>query len=134
MKNLYPTFAATVFFEALRAGASGYLLKEAPGEELVKAIHSVYRGGVYVSASISGSHARNYLKHKSPPRYNRLTAREREILLLIAQGFTNREIANHLTVSLNTIKTHRLHIYDKLDRHDRAGLVNYALEHSLLSP
>lgn len=123
------------FFEALRAGAAGYVLKGVHSEELLSAIRAVHEGGVYLPPKLAGSLVRDYLeRHPQPPKDDPLTPREREILTLIAQGLTNREIAERLTLSLNTVKTHRLHIYQKLDLHDRAGLIEYALRRGLLHP
>lgn len=123
------------FFEALQAGAAGYLLKGAPSEELLRALRAVHEGGVYLSPKLAGELVRTYLDHQpQPPLDGPLTPREREILALIAQGLTNHDIAEQLTLSINTVKTHRLHIYRKLDLHDRAGLVDYALRHGFLDP
>lgn len=123
------------FFEALRAGAAGYVLKGAGSEELLSAIRAVHEGGIYLSPQLAGELVRDYLeRHARPPVDDPLTPREREILSLIAQGLTNRDIAERLTLSINTVKTHRLHIYRKLDLHDRAGLIDYALRRGLLHP
>lgn len=121
------------FFEALRAGAAGYVLKGAGSDELLSAIRAVHEGGVHLPAKLAGSLVRDYLeRHPEPAADSPLTPREREILALIAQGLTNREIAERLTLSVNTVKTHRLHIYQKLDLHNRAALIQYAIRHGLL--
>ncbi|HBY97428.1 MAG: response regulator transcription factor [Ardenticatenaceae bacterium] len=121
------------FFEALRAGAAGYILKGVQSEELFNAIRAVDEGGVYLPAKLAGTLVQDYLeRHPQPPLDDPLTSREREIVTLIAQGLTNREIAERLTLSINTVKTHRLHIYQKLDLRDRAGLIDYALRRGLL--
>lgn len=123
------------FFEALRAGAAGYVLKGGGSEELLGAIRAVHEGGVYLPPALAGRLVQDYFNYRSTPSPNDLlTPREQEILTLIAQGLTNREIAEELTLSINTVKTHRLHIYQKLDLHNRAGLVEYALRHGLLNP
>jgi DNA-binding NarL/FixJ family response regulator len=123
------------FFEALHAGASGYLLKGVPSDELLNALRAVYEGGVYLSPQLAGNLVQDYLQHNIPAQLDdTLTPREREILTLIAQGLSNRDIANRLTLSINTVKTHRLHIYQKLDLRDRAGLIDYALRRGLLRP
>lgn len=125
----------TFFFEALRAGASGYVLKGAPSAELLAAIRVVDAGGIYLSPKLAGSLVLDYLeRHPGPSSDDLLTPREREVLALIARGRTNGEIAEHLTLSINTVKTHRLHIYQKLDLHDRSALVEYALRRGLLRP
>ena len=122
------------FFEALRVGASGYILKGVRSEELFRAIRAVCEGGVYLPPKLAGRLVRDYLaRQPQPPLANSLSSREREILTLIAQGLTNGDIAKRLTLSLNTVKTHRLRIYQKLELHDRASLVNYALQRGLLS-
>jgi two-component system response regulator NreC len=121
------------FFEALRAGAAGYVLKGADGEELLSALRAVHEGGVYLPPKLAGGLVRDHLEHHPQPSDDDpLTPREREILTLIAQGLTNRDIAHELTLSLNTVKTHRLHIFQKLNLHDRAGLTDYALRRGLL--
>ncbi|MFQ5854479.1 MAG: response regulator [Anaerolineae bacterium] len=120
------------FFEALRAGAAGYVLKGAQSEELFSAIRTVFDGGVYLPAKLAGSLVDESLIHQQSPVDDPLTPREREVLTLIAQGLTNRDIAERLDLSINTVKTHRLHVYQKLNLHDRAGLVEYALRRGLL--
>jgi len=123
------------FFEALRAGAAGYVLKGAGSEELLSAIRAVHEGGVYLPPKLAGGLVRDHLeRYPQPPLDDPLTLREREILTLIAQGLTNRDIAQRLTLSLNTVKTHRLHILQKLNLHDRAELIDYALRRGLLHP
>jgi len=115
------------FFEALQAGASGYVLKDAYTEELFIAIRSVYQGGIYIPPKLAGRVTQYYVNSYPPTLLvEPLTLRERDILDLIFEGLTNIEIAQQLTISLNTIKTHRRHIYEKLNLHDRAGLVKYA--------
>ncbi len=125
----------TFFFEALRAGASGYVLKGASSEELLMAIRAVHEGGVYLPPMLARHLAREYIQHHPPAdEQDPLTPREREILTLIAQGYTNQEIAAKLHLSLNTVKTHRRHIYEKLNLHSRAALIEYALRRGLLHP
>ena len=126
------------FFEALQAGASGYVLKDAVGADLITALEVVCRGGVYLSPSVSKRLVEDYLqrveKGEEHETYDTLTNRERDVLQLIAQGLTNREIADRLVLSVNTIQTHRLHIMEKLDLHNRAQLVQYAVRMGLLKP
>lgn len=125
----------TFFFEALRAGASGYVLKGASSEELFMAIRAVHEGGVYLPPMLARHLAEEYIHHHPPlPENDPLTPREREILALIAQGYTNQEIAQKLHLSLNTVKTHRRHIYEKLNLHSRSALIEYALRRGLLHP
>lgn len=123
------------FFEALRVGASGYILKGVRSEELFSAIRAVKEGGVYLPPKLAGRLVQDYLTRQPPPSLaDPLSPREGEILTFIAQGLTNRDIAQRLTLSLNTVKTHRLRIYQKLDLHDRASLVHYAVGRGLLRP
>ncbi len=124
------------FFEALRLGASGYVLKGASSDELLAAIVAVHEGGVYLSPRLAGMVLHDYLeagrRGKAGPPREPLTAREEGVLRLVSQGLTNQEIADHLVLSLNTVKTHRLHVYQKLGLHTRAELVAYALQRGLL--
>lgn len=123
------------FFEALRAGASGYVLKGASSEELLSAIRAVHNQGVYLSPQLAGVLVRDFLGHHPDPALgDPLTPREREVLRLIAEGLTNSMIARRLTLSPNTVKTHRLRIYQKLNLGDRASLVAYAVQRGLLHP
>jgi DNA-binding NarL/FixJ family response regulator len=123
------------FFEALSAGAAGYVLKGAPSEELLSALRAVLEGGVYLTPKLAGNLVQDYLeRHPQPLVDNLLTSREGEVLTLIAQGLSSREIADRLILSINTVKTHRLHIYQKLELRDRAGLIDYALRRGLLRP
>jgi DNA-binding NarL/FixJ family response regulator len=121
--------------EALKAGASGYLLKEAAPEELVLAIGAVARGESFLSPPISRTVITQYLRHDlSAPdeSLERLTEREREVLQLVAEGHNNREIAALLSLSVKTVENHRAHLMDKLDIHTVAGLTQYAIRHRLI--
>lgn len=123
--------------QALEAGATGYVLKDAPVTELVAALRSVADGQTHLSPPISRIVIDDYVRRtrqESPvrTRYDALTAREREVLQLIAEGKTNKEIARLLNVSVNTVETHRAHLLDKLDIHDLAGLIRYAIQKGLI--
>jgi DNA-binding NarL/FixJ family response regulator len=121
------------FFEALRAGATGYVLKGARSEEFLNAIRITYEGGVYLPPSLTGSLVDDYLdRHPQVPIEDLLTPREREVLALIGKGLTNPMIAERLTVSVNTIKTHRARIYEKLNASGRTDLIAYARRSGLL--
>ncbi len=124
----------TFFFEALINGASGYFLKGSHSTELINAIQSVYEGGVYLPPSLAGTLVKELIQQNAQPLVEEvsLTTRENQIIRLIAQGFNNREVSKRLTVSVNTVKTHRLNIYQKLDLHSRSGLVSYAIKRGLL--
>jgi DNA-binding NarL/FixJ family response regulator len=121
------------FFEALRAGASGYLLKGASVRELISAIRSVHAGGVYLPPQLAG-HLVQAVWHlpPTPLKTPRLTPREREILALVAQGLNNHDIAERLLLSPNTVKTYCLRIYQKLALHNRGEFVTYAQRLGLL--
>ena len=119
------------FFGALEAGASGYVLKDAVGADLITALRVVHNGGVYLSPSVAKRLVEDYLNRvamgEELKSYDALTPREREVLELVGQGLTNQEIAEHLVLSVNTIQTHRLHIMEKLNLHSRAELMKFAV-------
>ena len=114
---------------ALAVGASGYVLKLAEPEAVVEAIGRAVKGELYLDPAVAGPVARRAIQ---PAKADPLTAREREVLERIARGLTNRQIAEQLFVSLNTVETHRRHLLEKLGVHSRAGLVAQALERGLL--
>jgi DNA-binding NarL/FixJ family response regulator len=114
---------------AIEAGATGYLLKDAPSEQLVAAVRATADGETVLSPSVAArlaSHVRR------PARSAALSAREREVLTLVARGTTNRAIAEQLFVSEATVKTHLTHIYDKLAVVDRAAAVSRGYELGIL--
>jgi DNA-binding NarL/FixJ family response regulator len=122
-------------FKVLQSGASGYLLKGSHIDELVMAIRAVDRGESYLSSPISKSIIEDYvggtskaLEGSSQP----LTTREREVLQLIAEGHTSRGIATKLFLSSKTVETHRAHIMQKLNIHNAAGLIRYAIQKGLV--
>lgn len=123
-------------FQVLRAGASGYILKEAADTELISAIRAVYAGRFYLSPSAQSLMIGDYLLRvrtgEERDSYSALTEREREILKLVAEGYTNNQIAEQLFISPKTVDTHRTHIMDKLNLHSRAELVKYAMRRGLL--
>jgi two-component system response regulator NreC len=120
--------------EAIKAGAAGYILKKAAESELISAIRVILRGDLYVDPSM----VRGLLsdsKQSAPPQFaspESLTPRETEILKLIVEGYTNRQIGEHLTISIRTVEGHRANIADKLGLHSRLELVRYAREHGLI--
>ena len=111
---------------ALHAGARGYVLKGAGIANLREAIHTVLRGEVYLSPGISEYVLQGYLQAQGAPK-DPLRDREREILKLVAEGFTGRQIADRLGLKAKTVENHRARICEKLDIHTTAGLVRYAL-------
>ena len=118
--------------QALKAGASGYLLKDAATTELDLALKVVAQGQFYLSPSISRQVVDSYL-HGGPTGLDLLTPRQREILQLVAEGKSTREIAELLHLSVKTVETHRAQLMDRLDIHDVAGLVRYAMNKGLVS-
>ncbi|HVN87009.1 MAG TPA: response regulator transcription factor [Candidatus Binatia bacterium] len=125
-----------MILSALQAGARGYLTKLSLASELAQAITSVARGHAYLSPDVAAIVVADYATGvpNGAPHAERLTLREREILQLIAEGRTNREIAQHLSTSIKTVDTHRTHIMKRLNIHDLAGLVKYAVRTGLVEP
>lgn len=126
-------------YQILKSGASGYVLKSAGKDELAAGIRAVARGERFFSPRISQLMAEGYVKRveKGSPDGPKgdvpLTRREREILALVASGLTNQQIADQLFISPRTVDTHRTNIMQKLDIHDLANLVRYAIEHGIIS-
>src|SRR5512143_4004103 len=123
-------------FQILKSGASGYLIKETASNELLNAIHSVRAGTPFFSPQIARKIMESYLKEdeqkKTRGETDKLTNREKEVLQLIAEGYTNNEIGNLMNISVKTVETHRSHIMSKLDIHDVAGLIKYAIRKGLV--
>jgi len=114
---------------SIQAGASGYVVKDAAGEELIQAVQLVLRGDTYLHPQLG---ARIAAQGSEPERTDDLTDREREVLRLVALGHTNSEIASQLFLSVRTVESHRAHIQQKLRLSSRAELVRYALETGLI--
>ncbi|MBI4787851.1 MAG: response regulator transcription factor [Chloroflexi bacterium] len=126
---------ANYLFRALAVGASGYILKGAEVAELLLALQAVQRGEVYLQPSAAKHLVGEYLKQASgteKKQIEELTARQREILTLIAEGLTNQQIADKLVLSPFTIATHRANLMQKLNLHNRSELIRYALRHGLI--
>ncbi len=117
--------------EALRAGARGYLPKDSEDDALVSAIRAVYRGEAYLSPAVSDVVLNDYRKHVTNP-IDLLTAREREVLTMIADGKTNKEVANILHLSVYTVEAHRGKIMEKLNLHNTGDIVRFAARNGLL--
>ncbi len=115
--------------QALQAGASGYLLKGSDLAELELALKAVARGDTYLSPAVSKNFVGDLLNGKKPTAnpLDELTPRQREILQLVAEGRTTKEIASRLNLSIKTIETHRTQLMERLDIHDVAGLVKFAI-------
>lgn len=122
--------------QALRAGVAGYLLKGAAVGELPLALQAVMRGETYLTPKISKQVVESYLQdsEEKPGPLEGLTARQKEILQLIAEGHSTKEIAHTLEVSVKTVETHRLRLMERLDIHDVPGLVRFAIRAGLVSP
>jgi DNA-binding NarL/FixJ family response regulator len=118
---------------AIRAGAKGYVLKTQPAHELVQAIEQVSAGGMYMSPGISRV-VIDAMVARSPQANGHLTSREWEVLRLIAEGHSTRQVATLLGVSVKTAEAHRTRLMQKLDIHATAGLVRYAVRHGLIEP
>ena len=115
---------------AVEAGATGYLLKDTPREDLVRAVRAAYRGEAVLSPTVAG----RLMGQVRAPAREALTERELEVLRLVAAGSTNREAARALFISEATVKTHLLHIYEKLEVRDRAAAVAAGYQRGLLAP
>jgi DNA-binding NarL/FixJ family response regulator len=135
MLSMHATEAYII--QALKAGAKGYLLKDSADTELIRAVAAVAAGKSYFSPAVSKVMLDDYLRHLTEQgvddRFDTLSEREREILQLIAEGHSNKEIAGMLFVSPATVETHRSHILQKLDIHNTAELVLYAVRRGVIS-
>jgi len=124
------------FFRVLEVGAHGFLVKDAASTELAAAVRAVHHGGVYLHPPMAKRLVEEYLQRigsgEERAAHAMLTPRERQILALIGAGHTNQEIAEQLSLSINTVQAHRSHIIDKLNLHSRADLMRYAVRVGLL--
>jgi len=125
-------------FQILHAGASGYLLKKAAHKDLFDGIRAVSNGDSFLSPSISKKLVEDYVKRTRSEadldEIHRLTPREREVLQLIAEGQSNRDIAEELYLSVKTVETHKAHLMEKLDLHNTADLTKYAIRRGIIRP
>ena len=125
------------FYESLRAGASGYVLKSAADTDLLQACDAAIRGEPFLYPAAMASLMRSYLdqvRRGVEPRANPLTPREDEVLKLIAEGRSSKEIAEALTISLKTVEHHRANVLHKLGMRDRTELTRYAIRAGLIEP
>lgn len=121
--------------QVLASGAMGYILKDAAARELIDAIRAVYRGEAVLSPAITRLVIEDYLRWgdlQTNHHENDLSPREREILQLIAEGYTNKQIAEILFISIKTVQTHRTNLMSKLDLHDRGELIKYAIQKKII--
>jgi two-component system response regulator NreC len=125
---------------ALAAGASGYVVKKSADSELISAINAVHRGQMFVDLASSSQAIKEVLFNRSTKEQGRpdikslLSEREKVVLILVAQGFTNQQAAQRLRLSVKTIETYRMRLAEKLGLRDRAELTRYALESGLIGP
>jgi RNA polymerase sigma factor (sigma-70 family) len=124
--------------QALQAGADGYLLKESASTEVIKAVHAVYAGRRYLSQKISDRAIDNYLRQQETNQVEdplaQLSSREREVLQLVVEGKSSAQIADLLCLSLNTVKTYRSRLMEKLNLRDMPSLVKFAIQSGLIPP
>jgi len=121
--------------QVLAAGALGYVLKDAAARDLLGAIRSVHEGEAVLSPAITRLVIEDYLRWgdiRPEDTTDGLTAREREVLQLIAEGYTNKEIAGILSLSVKTVQSHRTNLMNKLDLHDRGELIKYAIQKKII--
>jgi two-component system response regulator NreC len=125
-------------FQLLKVGAAGYVLKRAAADDLVAGVRAAHRGEAFLYPSVAKMVVQDYLQRATAQQKEEaldgLTDREREVLTLIAEGHTNQEIAGRLYISIKTVQTHRAHIMEKLNLHDRTELVRYAIRKGLIEP
>ena len=121
--------------EAFRAGASGYLLKQSAGEELITAIHTVLQGRVYVTPVLQQEVWESFMRAGADPSRSseKLTARQREVLQLVAEGHTMKEIASALNVSNRTVESHKYDLMERLGLETTAQLIQYAIKRGIVS-
>jgi DNA-binding NarL/FixJ family response regulator len=121
--------------QALASGAMGYILKDATARELLDAIHTIQRGEAVLSPAITRLVIENYLRWgdlQEDDTSDGLSPREREVLQLIAEGYTSKQIAEILCISIKTVQAHRANLMSKLHLHDRADLIKYAIQRKII--
>jgi DNA-binding NarL/FixJ family response regulator len=147
IKDRYPDVKALVLtvhseeeyvHSSLEAGANGYVLKDATQTELISAAERVLEGRTYLSPDVTEKVVNSYLQanrnsHEPATRWDSVTLRERQILKLIAEGHTNKSMANYLCISVKTVEKHRANLMKKLDLHNVSALTTYALEKGIIS-
>ncbi len=145
LKKLFPDVKIVILtqysdreylYRFLRAGVSGYVLKRAAGAELVAAIRAVYHGGTFLHPEVAPAVIEGYLGKAQPSEqtdpYETLTDREKQVLKLVAEGKTNKEVAEILAISVKTAMAHRAHVTEKLGIHNKAELIRFALGQGII--
>jgi len=126
----------TLVRQALRAGVKGYVLKRSVTEELLLAVQAAYRGETFLCSGVSNFIVSDFLTGKPTSQatdpFDQLSPREREVLKLVAEGYSNKTIADAMHISIKTVEKHRASLMDKLDTRDLAGLIRIALKHGLI--
>jgi DNA-binding NarL/FixJ family response regulator len=128
---------AEYIYRFLHAGAAGYVLKKSVGSDLVSAIRAVAQGKSFLDPMIADKVIRGYLEPETTADqslYDRLSDREKTVFKLIAEGYTSRQIAESLVISIKTVMTHRANIMEKLNVHNKAELIKLAIRHGLIQP
>lgn len=146
IKSRYPEIKILVFtvhkteeyvHSALKAGASGYLLKDDTSDELINAINHILEDKIYLSAGICSSVVSGYLAHPKDKKISSssdlLTIREREVMKLIADDYKNKDVAEYLSISLKTVEKHRSNLMKKLDIHSTSGITSYAIKNGYVN-
>lgn len=118
--------------KVVQAGAAGYVLKDAPPEELLLAVQTVCQGGTYFSSSVAKTLFSEFGRARAPAQEEVLSPREEDVLALLAEGMGNKEIARELEISVRTVEAHRLKIKQKLGINNSAGLIRYALDNKVM--
>ena len=121
-------------FDAVKAGASGYVLKRQADAELIEAVRAVASGGRYLSSTVDAGAMEEWLERGDDAPQDPLTPRELDVVKLIAEAYTNRQIAEILSVSEKTVESHRANVLSKLGMRDRVELVRYAIKRGLIEP
>ncbi|MBI2987746.1 MAG: response regulator transcription factor [Deltaproteobacteria bacterium] len=145
LRSLYPKVKILILtqydnreylYRFLKAGVAGYVLKQAAGTELVAAIRSVHRGGTFLHPGVAPAVVEGYLGGIAPREqedlYETLTDREKQVLKLVAEGKTNKEVAEILDISVKTAMGHRANLMDKLGIHNRAELIKFAIQRGIV--
>ncbi len=128
---------AEYIYRFLHAGAAGYVLKKSVGSDLVSAIRAVAQGKSFIDSMIADKVIRGYLEPEATTDqgfYDRLSDREKTVFKLIAEGYTSRQIADTLVLSIKTVMTHRANIMEKLGIHSKAEIIKLAIRHGLIQP